>query len=85
MSKTKAGVLATAITGLFVFVLAQFTDMTIDQAVASHITTIITTLIALFMPPPSGGAVALSVSPRTVEESADEVEQPAIFTEEITE
>ena len=82
MTKTKAGVLATAITGLIVFVCAQFTDMTIDQAVASHIATIISTLIALFMPPPSGGVAALNVSPRTAPEP---VEQPAIFHEELAE
>lgn len=81
MTKTKAGVLATAITGLIVFACAQFTDMTIDQAVASHIATVISTLIALFMPPPSGGSSSISVSPRTAPEP---VKQPAIFHEELT-
>ena len=83
MKKTKATILATALTGVLVFILAQCYDLTIDQAVASHVTTIISTLIALFMPPPSGGAPALHVSPRTQPEV--EAESVHIFTEEITE
>ena len=82
MKKTKATILATALTGVLVFILAQCYDLTVDQAVASHVTTIISTLIALFMPPPSGGAPALYVSPRTQPEI--EAEDVQIFTEEIT-
>ena len=83
MSRARAAVLATAITGVVSYALAQWLDFTIDQAVASHITTIVTTLIALFMPPPSGGAPAVvHVSPRTA--PGDAVEVPQIFEEEIT-
>lgn len=83
MHKTKATVIATALTGVLVYVLAQCFDMTVDQAVASHVTTIISTLIALFMPPPSGGAPVLHISPRT--QPAAKVVQPQIFTEDIEE
>jgi|DEB0MinimDraft_10_1074344.scaffolds.fasta_scaffold18139_3 hypothetical protein len=81
-TKTQATVLATALTGVLAYVLAQVYDLTIDQAVATHVSTIISTLIALFLPPPSGGS-AIAVSPRT---QADvPVEQPAVFTEELSE
>ena len=82
MKKTKATILATALTGVLVFILAQCYDLTIDQAVASHVTTIISTLIALFMPPPSGGVAELHVSPRT--QQGVPAEEPQVFTEDIT-
>ena len=82
MKKTKATILATALTGVMVFILAQCYDLTIDQAVASHVTTIISTLIALFMPPPSGGVAELHVSPRTQKNVP--AEEPQVFTEDIT-
>lgn len=83
MKKTKATILATALTGVLVFILAQCYDLTIDQAVASHVTTIISTLIALFMPPPSGGGAELHVSPRT--QQGVPAEEPQVFTEDIKE
>jgi len=83
MGKTQAAVLATAITGVLVFALSQAFDFTLDQAVAAHITTIISTLIALFTPAPAGSAKPLAVSPRTQEGA--EVEQPQVFEEEIAE
>lgn len=83
MGKAQATVLATALTGVVVYVLAQAFDLTLDQAIASHITTILSTLIALFMPPPSGGVAALRVSPRT--QPGEPVAQTQVFEEEITE
>lgn len=83
MGKTQAAVLATAITGVLVFALSQAFDFTLDQAVAAHITTIISTLIALFTPPPSGGNNPIHVSPRT--QPGVDIEQPQVLEEELPE
>ncbi len=80
MKKTRAAGLATAATAVLVFVLSQAFDLTLDQALASHITTLISTLIALFMPPPTGGAAAIVESPKTGHPPAD---QPEVFEEAI--
>lgn len=82
-TKTQATVIATALTGILSWALAQAFDLSVDQAVAAHFTTILSTLIALFLPPPSDTSGGLFVSPRT---QADvPAEQPAVFTEELSE
>ena len=81
MNKTKATVIATALTGILSFILAQCYDLTIDQALASHVTTIISTLIALFCPVPSQSSAQIYVSPRT--QAGVSVDDAQVFTEDI--
>ena len=81
MNAKTAAALAAAIGTLATFALSKVVDLDDQQAIGSAITTIVSTLIALFIPAPGKAQDGLTVSPRTQKDVP--VEQPKVIVEDV--
>jgi len=85
MNSATQAALAAAIGTLATFALSRVVDLDDQQAIGSAITTVVATLIALFLPAPSSKPAdeeltGISVSPRTQKDVP--VEQPKVIVED---